>query len=432
MSENSYTEVTTEGYGSRITNSLKGIIIGALFVLIGIGLLFWNEGNYVKTKQALEEAAGKTVEVTNINEVNAANQGQIVHMSGTAKTNEVLTDPVFGISHKGIMLQRKTEYYQWVQESRTETKKNLGGSETKETVYSYEQKWVSAPVDSSKFKEPAKYANKVAIPNAESMEMRASNVTFGAFTLSPRQIGLISNEKPYVIPEGTQLPANIAKQAKIESNMVYVHAPVIMAVANVTLSSGQTQGQTIMPANSTVTMGDSIPIIDPSTSVQRPASPQTGDMKITWSVIAPEEAISFVAQQNGQTFSPYIAGNKKEVLLLGMGTQTSAQLFATGHSSNSMLTWILRGVGFILIGIGLTSMMSILSVLADVVPFIGNLVGAATTFAAFVLAFVISISVIAVAWLFYRPLIGCSLLIIVILGIYYLRKMRKEAQAKTA
>ncbi len=427
MSENSYTEVTTEGYGSRITNSLKGIIVGALFVLLGIALLFWNEGNYVKTKQALEEAEGKTVEVTNINEVNTANQGKLVHMSGLAKTNETLKDPVFGISHKGIMLKRNTEYYQWVEESRTETEKNLGGSETKTTVYTYKKEWVGSPVNSSEFKKPG-YTNTIALKNASNAEMRASNVTFGAFTLSPQQVNLIGNEKPYVIPVGTKLPEPLAKQARINSNTVYVHTPipVVNTPMTVTLSSGGIQDS--IPTMETPSNGVSTTVQQVSTS----AEPQIGDMKITWSMIAPEETISFVAQQNGQTFSPYVAENKREVLLLAMGDQTSAQLFATGHSSNSMLTWILRVVGFIMIGIGLSAMMSILSVLADVVPFIGNLVGAATTFAAFVLSFVISISVIAIAWLFYRPLIGGSLLILVVLGIYYLRKMRKAAQAKTA
>ena len=38
-------------------------------------------------------------------------------------------DPVFSISEPAIRLDRKSEMYQWVQDVKTETKKNVGGSE---------------------------------------------------------------------------------------------------------------------------------------------------------------------------------------------------------------------------------------------------------------------------------------------------------------
>jgi len=52
-----------------------------------------------------------------------------------------------------------------------------------------------------------------------------------------------------------------------------------------------------------------------------------------------------------------------------------------------------------------------LSVLADVIPFIGTLVGGATGIVAFLLAGAGSLTTISIAWLYYRPLIAIPLLI---------------------
>jgi hypothetical protein len=51
-----------------------------------------------------------------------------------------------------------------------------------------------------------------------------------------------------------------------------------------------------------------------------------------------------------------------------------------------------------------------LSVMADVVPLVGNIVGAGTGLVAFLVALALSAVTIAVAWLVYRPLLGLALL----------------------
>jgi hypothetical protein len=70
------------------------------------------------------------------------------------------------------------------------------------------------------------------------------------------------------------------------------------------------------------------------------------------------------------------------------------------------MTWILRLVGFILMLVGFSLLFRPLSVLADVVPFIGDIVGVGTGFVAFLLSLPLSLLVISVARIFYRPLIG--------------------------
>ncbi len=53
-----------------------------------------------------------------------------------------------------------------------------------------------------------------------------------------------------------------------------------------------------------------------------------------------------------------------------------------------------------------------LRVVADVLPFFGNLVGMASGLIMFLVAGVVSTVTIAIAWLFYRPLLGIGLLVV--------------------
>ena len=139
-------ETTTESWGSRLGGSIKGVLVGAGLFIAGIPLLFWNEGRTVKTTQALEEGAANCTVVPSADTVDAANEGKLIHITGTAATEDVLTDELFGgISMKGMRLSRKVEYYQWVEDSKSETKKNTGGSTTTTTTYTYSKKWVSSP-----------------------------------------------------------------------------------------------------------------------------------------------------------------------------------------------------------------------------------------------------------------------------------------------
>jgi tetratricopeptide (TPR) repeat protein len=77
-----------------------------------------------------------------------------------------------------------------------------------------------------------------------------------------------------------------------------------------------------------------------------------------------------------------------------------------------MWTWIFRLGGFILMLIGVAMILRPLSVLADVIPFLGNIVGAGTGILSFLIAAPFAFLTVAVAWLRYRPVIGISLLIL--------------------
>ena len=50
--QDQFTEVTTKGWGSRILNSIKGVLVGFLMFIVSFGVLYWNEGRIDVSKIA--------------------------------------------------------------------------------------------------------------------------------------------------------------------------------------------------------------------------------------------------------------------------------------------------------------------------------------------------------------------------------------------
>ena len=147
------TETTTESWGSRLGNSIKGVIVGLGLFVLGFPVLFWNEGNSVKTAKSLDEGEKACVSLESAEKVDPGMEGRLVHVSGKADTKDVLTDETFGVAATAIALTRKVEMYQWREDCKTEEKKNAGGSVTTTKTYTYAKVWSGKAIDSSGFKE---------------------------------------------------------------------------------------------------------------------------------------------------------------------------------------------------------------------------------------------------------------------------------------
>ena len=90
------TEVTSTGWLGRIGNSIKGILFGVLMIVISLGVLVLNERNAVKDIRANKEIAKEVVTVGS-EEVNSDHVGKLVHLNGSARTEDILENAQFGI-----------------------------------------------------------------------------------------------------------------------------------------------------------------------------------------------------------------------------------------------------------------------------------------------------------------------------------------------
>ena len=393
-----YQETTKTNYGQRLTGSIKGIASGFVIFIIGTVVLFWNEGNFVKTKKSLQEAEGVLVEMTDVSNVDPSLNGKLIHASAFANTEEVLIDGLFGISETAVAIKREVEYYQYKEQSSSKTKDKIGGGQETVTTYTYEKDWTSEPVNSAKFHDPDKQSSNFVLTTIEEKTEHAKDVTFGGYKLPPFIISSISGNTPaevkLTLEELAQWEKTIARDPAEFDTTTMVHV-----VGNV------------------VYFGK-------STSV-----PNIGDIRVTLTKIMPAD-ISIIAKVNGSTFEKYIAKNGKTISGVSMGTISAENMFAGKHSSNKTWTWVLRLLGVFLVIGGLKSMFSILPTLFKVLPFLGNIVGAGVGLVCSILGGAWSIIIIAVAWLWYRPLIGILMLAIAGAGIWYLKKKAKEKKEK--
>lgn len=445
----SVTETTTESWGSRLGKSLTGVLVGFVLFLISFPLLFWNEGRAVKTDKALNEGEEVCQSVPSNETVDPAYNGQLVHMSGTATTQEQLSDKFFGITYNGIRLQRHVEFYQWVEHEEKHTEKNAGGSTTTTTTYTYSREWVDRPQDSSSFKE-AGHTNTVAVPNLKDAGEVATQVSFGAFRLNPGQIDRIGGAEDYSL-ESYTVPAALAAKGEVQDNVLYIHmrdgvlqqpsAPETTpaetpAVAPVESPAAE-PAAVETPVAEAAPAAPEAPAAQPA-AVQRvfPADAEIGDIRVTWKAIPASVTISLIAVQNKDTFGAYVAKSSGyRVDLLADGEKSAPEMFRDAHDANTMMTWLIRFGGFLAMFIGMCLIAAPLEVLADVLPFLGNLVGGLSKVACLVLSLILSIITIAIAWVTYRPVLGIALLVLAaVLLVLYVRKRKgkKEAPAEAA
>ncbi len=339
-----------------LLGSFKGVLVGIIFVPVSFIGLFWNEGRAVKTAESLAEGAKSVISVP-ADAVNAANDGKLVYVSGETKTTGLVKDPDFGVSAERMLrLERRVEMYQWKESSRTVNSN---------TTYSYSQTWSSHRIDSDSFHEPG-HPNPEKMP-IEPESFNAKGSTLGAFTLSDAVIEKLGTQD--YIPD----PATIGKNSPATKKHFKLNEEGVFYRG------------------------------------KDPAAPAVGDLRVSYRSV-PAGVISLIARQAGNTFAPYIAKAGGEVLLVKQGVVPAAQMFHEAEQENTILTWIIRGAGVLVMFLGFAGLLAPLEAAADLIPFLGHLVRAGANFVAFLAALFFSCITIAIAWVVVRPLLGISLL----------------------
>ena len=272
--------------------------------------------------------------------------------------------------------------YQWKEITTQSKEKNLGGSETTKTTYSYDKLWSESLIDSAKFKQREGHTNPVAMPYA-TRTSTAEKITVGDFTLSRSLAGRIENFTGLPVERTEQLPAPVKTKAKVENGHVFLGG--------------------------------------------NPASPEIGDQRVAFQIARPT-VVSLVAGQVKGTFEPYSTKNGGKIELLRVGEFSADTMFKQAEAQNAWLTWVLRVGGFIAMWIGFMLIAKPLAVLGDIVPFIGTVIEFGTGLIAMLIAGVISLVTVAIAWIVYRPVLGVALLVLAIALPFLVKRLRSGAK----
>ncbi|HEY5338119.1 MAG TPA: TMEM43 family protein [Rhizomicrobium sp.] len=362
-----FTDVSNTSFLSRIGGAIAGFFIGPILVIAAIVLLSWNEGRAVQAIRALGEASQVAVE-SQPNNVLPTNDGKLVHVIGSATASAAIADPDLGVNFANqVTVSRQAEMYQWREKEQQETHDKLGGGQETVTTYTYEKVWSDDAIDSSQFKHPEGHENpEMAI---KSSRYAADDAKLGGYTLDGATLGLIDLS--------TNLSPDAPDGWKKVGDKLY--------------------------------KGDS-------------NAPNVGDERVSYQGLPSGATISVLAQQSQNGFAPFITGNGYKLDMAETGNQPLANMIAEKKGEESMLTWILRLVGFVLIFAGFAMFLSPLSTFASVVPILGSIVGGAAALAAFVVALPLTLIVIALSWVAFRPLIGIGLLVVAGGLLYGLRR----------
>jgi Transmembrane protein 43 len=382
-----FVEVTSKSWFEKIVDSLKAIVFGLILVIASGVAIFWNEGNSAETLAALAEGAKIVISVP-ADRVDIGNDGKLVHVAGQTSAAQPIKDADLGVTVDALKLARKVEMYQWKETSKSETQKKLGGGEETITRYSYMLVWSDVAINSSNFKNLSDHRNP-AFPALASRTFANSSSKIGNFSLGEGVLAEIS------VFEKAEVPASAlgtAKQ-KLGSNAV-------ISQGNFFLGTDQN-------------------------------SPSLGDVRVSYQIV-PIQPVSIIAKQVQSTFSPYVMKSGHKLLLVETGIKDPTLMFKDGKDESQLITWIVRGVAFFFMFIGFALMLSLLEVIADLIPFLGNLVGAGTMLVAFCFTLITAPVVAAIAWFYYRPLVAGAIILagaLLFLGFRSFAKKGKQGVA---
>jgi hypothetical protein len=85
----------------------------------------------------------------------------------------------------------------------------------------------------------------------------------------------------------------------------------------------------------------------------------------------------------------YVTKNGTEIGLISEGIVSSDAMFQTAIDNNVFMTWVWRILGVVLMFMGFSLFLSIFSVLAAFLPFLGSVVGFGTGLISLVLTLVL-------------------------------------------
>lgn len=356
----------------KVKNIFGGVIGGIIFIILGIGLLWWNESNNVKNIKTIEEARSEVINISN-EKVDSSNEGKLVSTNGKISiSEEYLLDSMFNVkSPQSLKMVRVVEMYQWEEDTETQNDK---------TVYVYNRDWSSELIKSNNFNDKSR-TNPSTMPYTQETYL-ASEVTLGAFTISDEQKRQMPAKKNVTLDETLTLPTGY----KIYGNYI---------------------------TNST-----------------NPDSPAIGDIRISF-LYNEDLEVSVLAMQKGNGFADYVSEQGKVLNVMVAGNFTGEEMIGQVEEQNNFLKIVLRIVGSLFVIVGFCGILSPVSNLISLIPLFGKHISGFINFIGFMIGLAVSLVVIAIAWITFRPVVGICLLvgvgIITAIVVVLISKSRKKA-----
>jgi len=371
---NTFTETNRISYGGNIKNAFGGMIIGFILFIASFFILWINEGHSAHQIQIADYIYKNAIPVT-AESVNRANDNKLISTSAEAKTQETLSDNNISLNSV-LVLERKVEMYQWVEDQTTSQQQDMGGSTTETTTYSYTKEWTEDEVNSKNFHKSG-YVNPPFIIKSQRYNAKLGNL--GAFKLTETQTSRIDELTAY-----SSLPPN-AKYQSVDG-MYYKGLDY--------------------------------------------SNPQVGDVRISYSYVPSGTQISVIGEQKYDNSIVPMPSKSGNIYVQYDGLYTKDEMIEKFRHDNNVITWIFRVVGWLVMFFGLRLIVGPLVAFAGILPLLSNIIDFVTGTVIFAVSLTLSLITIGIAWFAYRPvqsiILFAVVVIIIVLTTSYISKMKTK------
>ncbi len=368
---------------------------GGLILTAGIAMLWLGERKSANIA-SIEDA---TIELNDLSTVDPAMNGKIVHAIEKAHTDEIITDPEFGVEEQAIGLQRYVYYYQMVENVGRKSKwpTHIGRYHNQPIMtfqYGYGAEWTDMPISSYDFSIDIYKQINFVLKRFKEHSVDAKEVTYGAYKLCAEQISELTARKPVNI----SIPPQIRKQWAADIALVLKerHLPATNP-------------------NAYIHTKDNAVYIGKDT-----ASTSIGDVSVIIMKKPIDVTVSTIAMVDGTTFRP-IEVNGTTMLLTREGAYSKVEMFQQVKRSLRDEYLPLQIIGIALILIGLWFVFTIIKNNQIQIFILSNLLIYGRGKAIIATSVAICIITIATAWLTCSPLfsIGSIAVVFVAVGVMW-------------
>ena len=422
------TTVTTK-VGDDDPLGIGGFIAGCLLIPFSLVLLWKNEKKVVTYAKLLHQAKEECVDITDDQPADE-NDYRLVHVTGTTLNQDKIEDEAFGaFAENSYRLVRTVEMYQWKENQST---KREGDTET--TTYTYEKGWFAYPISSAGFQERDKRNPTKEWPFMSETKS-AETVTMGKFKLNQDQIAKLGQkDESWNWKDGgaaaCENTTDTMKGKGFEPLRQDKGSPDYL----ISSAEGDASGEHHIGS---YRIKFHYNVCGEATLMAQQVQDKANDYTFRkWNpekkmVPYGESTDAEMDQACGSPVCCYICmcvncmmhTMFEEVVDFARDGNTSQEAyFKEQEATIGLASKIIRPVGILLCIFGFYLLFSPVIALLDMIPFVGWLLSGIVAVAAVIFAIVVgltlSVLTIAVAWVFFRPLIGIPLLLAVAASVY--------------
>lgn len=360
--------------------SRRDVIIGGVLFLGAVPLLFWNE--YWAVPETLFNAEIKAnmvslgLSIFN-SPTSATTREKPVYVTGFLTGNHfsssVLFDEDFDLRATDVLKYRRlVEMYQW-EEKATRTRR-VPWSLDKKAIsedYGYSKRWSKDVINSDAFYESSGHENPKDAFFVKTIyqSQKTQYITIGAYGIRD---GFMTKIKWW----------EDLKEPPLNLNKPYI--PTFPEGYSASVVGGQVFFKKFQ--NGTFSIGD---------------------IRVTFSVVNPTNASVIAMQTEDDKLVPYTTKSGKELFIVEQGMKTMTEMF--DDAGILILTWICRFGGFLAIYVGLCLVLSTVN-FVDIIH--GDYI-----LVAVIISLPLSLLVISIVWVLFRP--SLVILQLVLLSVLY-------------